>query len=265
MILRLSIALFFLTLEASIGSAAVAGALSHIADGGSWKTIITVVNLSNQPRNASLLFWDSSGNPMMLPIEGIGTNARIDLSLAANGNATVETAGIHDAPTQVGWASILSDFPDDIGAIAVFRNHISDRLADQEAAVQLQRRSESHFLLPFDHTNGLATGVAFANPAQSTDSVTTGSASLVLTFRDEAGNILLSTTVTTAPGNHVAFSLTDQYPDLANKRGTLEVVLSNARTLTAGSVSALGLRFTPLGSFTSVNPIAKRPIMATNF
>ena len=265
MTFRLSIAFFILTLEASVGSAEVSGALSHIADGGSWKTIITVVNLSDQPRNASLLFWDSSGNPMMLPIVGIGTNARIDLSLAANGDAIVETAGIHDAATQVGWASILSDFPNDIGAIAVFRNHISDRRADQEAAVPLQRRSESHFLLPFDHTNGFATGVAFANPAQSTDSVITGNASLVLTFRDEAGNILLSTAMTIAPGTHVAFSLIDQYPNLAKKRGTLEVVLNNAGTSTAGSLSALGLRFTPRGSFTSVNPIAKRPLFATKF
>jgi hypothetical protein len=262
---RLSIAFLFLTLEASIGSAAVTGALSHIADGGSWKTIITVVNLSDQPRNASLLFWDSSGSPMMLTIVGIGTTARIDLSLAANGAATVETAGIHNAATQVGWALVLSDFPSDIGAIAVFRNHISDGLADQEAAVPLQRRSESHFLLPFDHTNGFATGVAFANPAQSTESVITGSASLALTFRDESGNILLSTAMNLAPGNLVAFSLTDRYPELANKRGTLEVVLTNAVTLTDGSVSALGLRFTPLGSFTSVNPIVKRPLFATNF
>jgi hypothetical protein len=232
-------------------------AFPHIADGGSWKTIVTIINLADQPRSATLFFWSNNGNPLTLPVVGIGPTPGVNFTLAAHGVAIVETAGIHSVATQVGWASVISDFPDDIDGSAVFKNHISDGVADQEAAVPLTRIPESDFVLPFDNTAGFATGIALANPAGTPQTMSSGTANALLIVRDEAGSTLLFTNIQIAQGNHLAFSLADQYPVLANKRGSLEVQLVNGTSGINGAIAALGLRFTPLGSLTSVQPLLK--------
>jgi hypothetical protein len=55
-------------------------------------------------------------------------------------------------------------------------------------------------------------------------------------------------------GNHVSFSVADRYPNTAGFLGTLEV---NSNAAASNGIAALGLRFNPSGSFTSVLPISK--------
>ena len=52
--------------------------------------------------------------------------------------------------------------------------------------------------------------------------------------------------MTLLPGGHFAFNLTDRYPQLANMRGNLYI------TSDSGRLAAVGLRFAPGGSYTTL-------------
>jgi hypothetical protein len=54
-----------------------------------------------------------------------------------------------------------------------------------------------------------------------------------------------------AAGEHTSFSLADKFPSLAGGVGTLEI--------SSEGVTALGLRFNPSGSFTSIQSMDRVP------
>jgi hypothetical protein len=76
-----------------------------------------------------------------------------------------------------------------------------------------------------------------------------------MTIRDGSGNILQTTGLVLAPMNHIAFLLADEYPVTAGIQGTVEFQLNNAATENNGVLFGLGLRFDPIGSFTSIQPM----------
>jgi len=232
-----------LVVARSLSAQPIVGIIPHLAVGGPWQTVITVVNTTTSSASATLL---------NLPVAGIGSTSGIQFTLGANGSGTVET-NASGPNTLSGWASVLSDSTG-IDAIEVFRNHTSGR-PDFEASVSLVKFNQFDFVLPFDHTAGFFSGVALANSAGSTSSTKTGTADVFLTFRDESGNVILLTGLALPPGNHVAFLLANQYPAVAGLRGTVEVQLNNAATGANGTLSALGLRFDPAGAFTSIQPM----------
>jgi hypothetical protein len=236
----------------SLSAQPLVGIIPHLAAGGPWQTVITVVNTTASPASATLLFWADNGQPLNLPIAGIGSPAGVQFTLGANGSGTVVT-NASGPNTLSGWASVLGD-PTGIDAIEVFRNHTSGR-PDFEASVSLVKFNQFDFILPFDNTAGFFNGLALANSAESTSSIKTGTSDVFLTFRDESGKVILLTGLALPPGNHIAFLLADQYPAVAGLRGTVEVQLNNAATGTNGALFALGLRFDPAGAFTSIQPM----------
>jgi len=61
--------------------------------------------------------------------------------------------------------------------------------------------------------------------------------------------VLVTENITMGADAHLSFSLAQRYPMVLGKAGTVEIGSSAA--------AALGLRFNPSGSFTSVPPIPK--------
>lgn len=240
------------SLAAQPTSGPPSGVIPHLAAGGPWQTEITVVNTSSSPTIIYVLFWDDDGNPLNLPIAGIGPTTGVQFNLPANGSGILETNG--SGPSALsGWASLYSDST--IDATEVFRNTTPGR-DEFEASVPLVKYQQFHFVLPFDETLGYHTGVALANPAGTNASAgDTGSAQVFMTFRDQAGNILLSAGLVLPPKNHMAFLLADKYPVIAGKRGTVEFEQINWNIDGNGELSALGLRSNPTGPFTSVQPM----------
>jgi len=57
-----------------------------------------------------------------------------------------------------------------------------------------------HFVLPFDHRDGFATGLALVNFGEIPSMV-------LLTFRDSSGTVFFTTTIPMSKGQHSAFSL----------------------------------------------------------
>ena len=211
------------------------GVLSQIADGGGWQTSITLVNLDPTSSFYILTIYGDTGQPLALNTSA-GQNSTFSGNLGPGASIVIDTAGTAAAVTQ-GWAYLITN--NTIGGSAIFRYSPPTGPAF-EASLPLDSGTNSQFALPFDHM-GAATGVALVNPSQNT------SLSLSVTFLDQNGVTILTDMIQMQPLTHIAFTMTDRYPQTANKRGI--VFLKST-----GTANVLGLRFRgPV--FTSITPL----------
>jgi hypothetical protein len=210
-----------------------------VADGGSWKTIITLVNTDTSVGAYVIKFYTDDGSPMTLPTTA-GTSNTIAGTLPVNGSVVIETAGTAAALSQ-GWALVTTT--NNITGDAIFRQTVSGR-PDFEASMPIITYiQDNDYLLPFDHITA-STGVAIANPL-SFNTIT-----ISVTFRDEQGNQFYADSFTLGPLAHTVFSLAQRYPQSQGRRGVVELATSSI------AMSVLGLRFGP-EAFTSILPITR--------
>jgi len=215
--------------------------ITHIADGGSWKTSITLINLS-QAKTATytLKFYGDSGAAQSFPFEGIGNASTLTGTLSAGGSTVIKTTGTNAVTTQ-GWAQFdYFSTTDSVGGFAVFTNGNGN-----EAAVPFESSIGENPILSFDNTNGYGMGVAMANSDLSPVMITA-------TFKDGNGSILGVRQITMAPMTHTSFIFADQWPFTAGHQGMVYFQCSDMFGPNASGVAILGLRYTPKGAFTSV-------------
>jgi hypothetical protein len=223
--------------------------MAHLASAGYWKTTITLINTGTVAAQARLNFFDDNGNPLLLSLyfpqsSSVGPllASTLDRTVNAGAALVIETTGPDSAPTQVGWAQLVTNGT--VGGFAVFRQAIGS--SSQEAVVPLENRNASGYVLFFDNTNGSATGVALANT--STQALNT-----VVTIRDDTGAVIITETITLPASGHTSFDLASRYASLtAQRRGTLEF-----RTPSGGQISVLGLKFNATGAFSTTPAVAK--------
>jgi hypothetical protein len=209
-----------LTIQMNVTASATGNAtLPHFAAGGVYVTDFYVVNSAAQAANFKISFYDDSGNPYFLLVQGQGLVNNISGSLAANGSAFFE-AGDPTLSVSGGSAHIVADAS--IGIQALFRLHQVDNTGGHyyEAAVPATAGS-MEFAIPFDLTTfaptgeQIYTGIAIAN----LDSANTSTVSCIA--RDLSGNTIPNAVQVPniAPNGHWAgFS----FPALTGKRGTLD-------------------------------------------
>ena len=211
----------------------LAGSMAHIAAGATWDTSLTLVNLSSSPGEAMVNFYANDGSapwwPFALlqdPSWGTILGATFDETLAPDAMLVLDSAGTAST-SQVGSAQLLTS--GDIGGFAIFKYVPSG----QEAVVPLETRNAGSYVLAFDNTGQIATGLAIANLAPV-------GASVGVTVRDDTGAQIGTGTINLAAQGHNSFMLTDPtlgFPIAAGKRGT--AVFS---TPSGGRISVLGLR-----------------------
>jgi hypothetical protein len=217
------------------------GSMAHIAAGGGWRSIFYVVNLAPQTSNVTLSFFDDSGNPLTLPLTFLQTgttmtSATVTQALAVGATLVIETQGT-GTQVSLGSAQLTSDHTS--SGFALFRYDPSG----QEATAPLETRGAPAYVLAYDNTAPLATGVALAN--LSSQSATVG-----LILRDDTGTVLQTTSLTLPANGHSAFVLGTNYPLTAGKRGTVEFDSASAQ------ISVLGIRANG-NAFTSI-PVLTR-------
>jgi hypothetical protein len=217
------------------------GYIAHIADGGSWSTVITVLNLAATAQRISLFFWSDSGQAFPLQVVGISnTVSSVYFDLPPNGVGILQTLGaLPNVAT--GWLS-LSSTVGAFGASAVFQQVSSSGIS--EAASPMASSQSMDAIITFDNRNGFDSGIAIANSATVTNALT-------LTLRDYTGTVIASDALTLGSGSHTSLDLLTRYPGTQGTFGTLEI-----QAPTVGFVS-LGLRFDPSGAFTSLLPISR--------
>lgn len=219
-----------------------AGVLSHIAAGGGWSTVITLVNNSSTALPVTVVLYNQDGSAMNLPITTTQQGAS-NTTTTSSVNATINpmatlliSTGDGISSTSVGWADVLSS--GSIGGYAIFRwTPLSG--SPSEGTVPLQTQFPSTITLPYDDTAGFVMGVALAN-------LSTISANIKATIWDDSGNPLGTQTITVAGSGHTSFVLPTQILVTAGKLGIIQFQSAT------GGIAGLGLRFSPFGTFTSV-------------
>ena len=218
-------------------SSSIDGVVAQVVDGGSWKTIITLVNLDTSAATYTIRFYADNGSPMALETTA-GTGSTIAGTLPVGGSRVIDTAGTKATLSQ-GWA--LVETSNITSGNAIFRQTVPGR-PDFEASMPIVIYVEDNsYVLPFDHITS-ATGVAVVNPS-SFSSIT-----VFVTFRDEQGNQFYLNSFSLGPLQHTAFSLAERYPQSLGRRGVVELATPGL------TMNVLGLRF-GAASFTSVLPL----------
>ena len=220
------------------------GTLPQIADGGCWKTTITLVNLDTAASSWKVEFLGDNGNPKEFDLAGRGRATVFTGVLANGGSTTLETLGGCGALNQ-GWARVSSPSYNDVGAMVIFgTSGIPGRL-DFEASVPGSRSWDGDVMIPFDNANGFVTSLAFLNTSTYSDAV------LNIQILDESGlPLAIAEVLTLKPLTKVAFASTDRWAVSRGRRGTIFITES-------GNVSNLALRFNPGGAFTTVFPMSR--------
>jgi hypothetical protein len=213
--------------------------IPQVADGGEFRTAITLVNNEATAANVRLRFWQddvTAGATRPWTVAFTTGENPDNLTIAPGTSITLETNGA--SPTvRAGWAEVVTD--QWVTGFAVFRQSVPGKSA-QEAAVPVNTATPLRYFMPFDNTGGFTTSIALANLSDST------AAQVNFTFRDGQGLRLLQVALPELPvQGHRAFRVIDLWPEMDGKRGTLEI------SSLSGEVTALGLRFSSGGAFTS--------------
>jgi hypothetical protein len=228
----------------AMGNVVVGGAMAHIAAGDGWQTTFTLINPSASSAQVQLSFFDDAGNALSLPLTYVQTGEKTTAStltqtIAAGATLVLLTQGSSTTSVTEGSAQLTTTEGAGVNGFAIFANN------GQEAVVPLETRNPAAFVLGFDNTSGLATGVALANVADAG-----GNVGVVL--RDDTGAVLDTTTINLGARGHTSFVLSSRYSSTANKRGTVEF-----DTPAGGQISALGILATPTGAFTTIPVLVK--------
>jgi hypothetical protein len=223
--------------------------LSHIADGGSWKTAFTIVNLSGNMGQATLRFHNDDGTlmPLVLTTSNAQSVMSTSITIPPHAVQTFETMGT-SAKTVTGWAEFVVDLSTTpLSISAVFQRHIDQR-TDYEASVFSATGADRSLIFPFDNTAGFQTGIAAVNGSMLISSM------VAVTIRDAMGNILMTDSIPFLPGQHTSFVLSAKYPMTAGQLGTIEFDPDPS----GGILSALALRFNPTGAFTTTQALTRQ-------
>lgn len=225
------------------------GVISQIVDGDGWKMSILLNNIDATPGQYKLSFFSDSGLPLSLQTN-FGTGTFVYGTIPARGSVTIETPGTNVALSQ-GWALMETIFvvpgtstiaPGATIAGTVLYLRPPTVPGPTEASEPLDFSLDSQWVLPFDHTNGYSSGVALVNQLTFSD------LSVFITFFDEGGNQIALDSFTLLRSQHVAFTLTQKYPQTIGRRGTVRIQTSGS------AINVLGFHVSPTGVFTSTSP-----------
>jgi len=220
------------------------GAIAHATYNGGFTSVFYIVNTGAASASFTLSFFDESGNPLTVPLSlpqtgATPTTSALTQNLAAGAMLVVETVANDAAASVVGSAQLTTT--GNVSGFEIFRW----TTFGQEASVPLETRTPAGFVLVFDDTGGLTTGVALSNVAASAATVTAK-------IYDDAGVLLQTASINLAGRGHTSFLLPDSYSVTANKRGMVEFVVP-----AGGKINAVGLRAKGDGTLTTIPVLVK--------
>ncbi|MEQ1946121.1 MAG: FG-GAP-like repeat-containing protein [Bryobacteraceae bacterium] len=208
------------------------GSLTHLTSAGTWKMTMNYINTATTAAKARFSFFDDFGEPLSIPVNfpqltvtapPIQTTV-LDRTVDPGAQLILESTGPDSQPTAIGSAQLLAT--PGVAGFGIFSNPA----LKWEALVPLETRTTSTYLLAFDNTGNLATGLAVANQTGSPVTVS-------VLIRDDAGNSIDNQQINLPPRGHSSFMLNQRYASTAGRRGTVQF-----DTAAAGAISVLGLR-----------------------
>lgn len=236
----------------SLAGLALVGSMPHLAAEDGWLTTFTLVNKGTTSATARMSMYGDGGNSVILPMNLPQQTSlaspilasSLDQTIAPEATFEMQTAGPAGNPLVEGAAQMSATSPS-VDGFAIF--HYSP--TNQEAVVPLETRNAPSYVLAFDNTNGVLTGIAIEN-------VSSAAATVPLIVRNDLGVQLLTPppTITIPPFGHFSCVLSQGplcYPQFAGIRGTVEI-----DTPPGARISAMGIRYTPPGTLTTIPALA---------
>lgn len=220
------------------------GSIAHATYNGGFTSTFYIVNTGSTSASFTLSFFDESGNPLqaplLLPQTGVTqTTSALTQTLAAGAMLLVETQAQDALPSISGSAQLTTT--GNISGFEIFRW----TTFKQEASVPLETRAPNSYMLVFDDTNALTTGVAIANGASAAATVT-------VNLRSDTGTLLKTSTINLPAKGHNSFLLPDLDATTGGVRGSAEFVVP-----AGGKISVIGLRAKADGTLTTIPVLVK--------
>ena len=186
----------------------------HLAVGAGWQTTLTYINYSPDEVSCRTDFLSDQGTPLMVSFPTLGPDVRRTDVLPPGGSVHEETdVGLSD-PAAGGWARATCTGP--VKASLLFRQYDSAGTPVAEAGVNAAVAPSTRFITFAERAPGqLGTGVAYANPSDTTAVVT-------FTVRDETGRMLPSVNQTLMPNGHGAQNMAGLFTRISFT-GSLEI------------------------------------------
>jgi hypothetical protein len=237
------------TIPAIANAGTNGGSIAHLATGNGWQTTLVLVNAGAGAAQVNWIFYDDNGVPLSLPLSfpqaGGGNStvaSAVSRMLAAGATLIVESAApLSDATPTVGSAQLTTN--GNVGGFVIFRYNPDG----QEAVAPLESRNANGYILAFDNTGDISTGIAV-------NSVATQVVNIPVTVRDATGAPIATDTIMLPPNGHLSFTLaTGKYSGTAGIRGTIEF-----DTPANAQIGALGIRIPATAhTFTTLPALAK--------
>jgi hypothetical protein len=194
----------------------------QIAIGGGWSCDFYVSNQGFATvTDLTISFFGDDGFPLFVQSNlGPGTQVRIS-SLNAGATQVVSVTG--SGPVQPGYALLQAPAGSLVRATMVVRFEQNARLITQLGVSQQIPATHYSFAAQVDIARGVNTGMAFANPALSTDSV--GAQDVIVTLLEADGRFRDSVSVRLERGAHTSLFLNDVrlFPGLDKFQGAVSV------------------------------------------
>ena len=105
---------------------------AQVADGGGQNTLVTANNSTDVEVTGSVFFFDSSGNPMSLPVDG-DSLSEVPLVVPARSAAAIQTDGTSGTPL-AGYAVVVSDGPLSGSSIFTFSDEMGEIVSEAGVA-----------------------------------------------------------------------------------------------------------------------------------
>jgi len=230
----------------SIPGLSLIGSIPHLAAEPGWLTTFTFVNKSATSAISRTSLLAANGSAFTLPvslpqqpsISGPILTSSLDQTIAPSATFVVQVSGSPSAQYLEGSAQLAATGA--VDGFAVFHYNPTQ----QEAVVPMETRNAPSYVLAFDNTGGVLTGVALEN-------VSTNATNIDLVMRDDAGDSLGTESLPLSGSGHTSFVLSQAFPQTASRRGTVEF-----DTPVAGQIGVLGIRYAPSGTLTTIPALA---------
>jgi hypothetical protein len=184
-------------------------ALAHFTAGGGWKSSLYLVNTTVSAITIDVKLWSDTGDPLTLDMTATIGGVTHSLSapelsetLPSDATLLIESDALGATVASSGWVQVST--PGTVKGYCVF-HYTSGSGVESAGTVPLESTFSPSFILPYDGTGGLATGVALANLTA------TQSIAVSATIMNENGAQIGAGAVNLPAGGHTAFMLADKF------------------------------------------------------
>ncbi|MGO9010871.1 MAG: hypothetical protein ACLQPN_12290 [Bryobacteraceae bacterium] len=205
----------------------------RIICGSGWSTTLVLVNAGSSSADFQLAFSGADGESSQFVVTtqpDIGTLTTSGLQGTLGPSSSLSLALTSGSQLQEGWGLLSSSgSPNTIGGYAIIRHSGLGGAFSFETTVPLSNMQDYSLYVPFDNTLGFQTQLTIVNPASNLG------AQVALTYRTPEGQVLLIDSVDLGAGQQMTIVLPNEYPDLANTSGTINIE-ANIDVLSATAV-----------------------------